>query len=98
MNEPTSDDSLRTLLQEAGPDRFDAGFADRVITRLAAPVTGVVPIEVALARAGRRLLPWLAAAAAVTAMLDWRLQRTTLAPVAVEVAVDDDLAAWSAYQ
>ena len=96
---------LRDLLRQTAPIRFDAGFEERVMARLATKQTRRVPsADETLATVGRRWLPWLAAAAALLAMVDWRasvvMRREPTAAVAnaTETASETGAPNWSAYQ
>lgn len=94
-------ESLRALLRQAAPSRFEAGFDDRVMARLAsAPGRSAPRTDEVLANVSRRWLPWLAAAAAMLAIIDWRTSvsdRRDLSP-AVANAGDSAIPDWSAYQ
>ncbi|MDB4916174.1 MAG: hypothetical protein JWM95_3818 [Gemmatimonadetes bacterium] len=68
----------------AGDVRFDAGFADRVMSRVAARQgDDDLTLEQAIARQTRRLLPALAAASlALTVWNWWSVRGTTESPIA----------------
>ena len=74
-NDPASDftpGSLRTLLEQTAPTRFDSGFEERVLARVSEQPRRTLSADERLAAVGRRWLPWLAAAAALLAMVDWQ--------------------------
>lgn len=64
-----SDDSVAALVRAAAPTGFDAGFGDRVLTRLRAERE--MPLATALERQFRRVVPLLAAASLVLAVYNW---------------------------
>ena len=71
-----NDDDLKTMLsghESAGAPHFTAGFADRVMTRVAevAGERAVLTLDRALARQAQRLMPTLAAASLVLALWNW---------------------------
>ena len=66
------DHDVHALLAQhegAGAPRFATGFADRVMTRIAAD--SVQTIDVALERYARRVLPTLAAASLLLGVWNW---------------------------
>jgi hypothetical protein len=65
----SSDDDLASLLRQASPAAFDAGFAERVATRLAA--AREMSVAAALERQFRRVVPLVAAASLVLAAYNW---------------------------
>ena len=100
---------LRNLLRQTAPIRFDAGFEERVMARLASKQARRAPSsDETLATVGRRWLPWLAAAAALLAMVDWRASvgnrreptaaLVTASEIASEIASETGAPNWSAYQ
>jgi hypothetical protein len=98
-DESDASDPLRDLLQQSSPTRFDAGFDDRVLARLAAaPALRLISSDDSLARTGRRWLPWLAAAAVLLAMLDRRASRESVLMTASSSTVTTAIPDWSAYQ
>ncbi|MEO8624412.1 MAG: hypothetical protein ABI625_25245 [bacterium] len=69
-----NDDDVKAMLQQhesAGTPRFAAGFADRVIARVANDARPMLTLDRAIAQQTRRLLPALAAASLVLALWNW---------------------------
>ncbi len=113
--DPASDStpgSLRTLLEQMAPTRFDSGFEERVLARVTEQPRRTPSADERLAAAGRRWLPWLAAAAALLAMVDWQASvgksgEPTAAVATVGQTASDDASEaasetrtpdWSAYE
>ena len=72
-NEPR-EEAIAALLRANAPDRFDAGFSERVLTRLRAEETS---LTAALQRQFVRIVPLAAAASLVLAALNWWGARST---------------------
>ena len=64
-----SSDRVAALIRQAAPDRFEAGFTDRVGARLRA--SGEPSLSVALDRQFRRIVPLAAAASLMFAAYNW---------------------------
>jgi hypothetical protein len=62
------DDALSALLRASAPDKFGAGFADRVLTRVRAEEAS---LAATLQRQFVRIVPLAAAAALLLASLNW---------------------------
>jgi hypothetical protein len=65
----SADDTIASLVHDAAPTRFDAGFADRVVARLGAGRE--LPLSAALERQVRRVVPIAAAASLMLAAYNW---------------------------
>ena len=63
------DDPVSSLIRSAAPERFDAGFTDRVAARLRAEREP--PLSFALERQFRRVVPIAAAASLILAAYNW---------------------------
>ena len=68
------DDGLSALLRATAPDRFDAGFSERVLTRLRNEESS---LAAALQRQFVRIVPLAAAAALLLASFNWWSARST---------------------
>ena len=68
------DDGLSALLRANAPDRFDAGFSERVLTRLRNEQSS---LAAALQRQFVRIVPLAAAAALLLASFNWWSARST---------------------
>ncbi len=71
------DDAVGALLRANAPDRFDAGFTDRVLTRLREDQS----LSAALQRQFVRIVPLAAAASLLLASINWWGGRSTHASV-----------------
>ena len=73
---PIRDDGLERRLRDAAPDRFAAGFSDRVVGRLVADGASfarasTIDFTSALERQFLRVVPLLAAASLILAAYSW---------------------------
>ena len=73
------DESLERALREAAPRRFTAGFADRVVTRIATGAAALPTVDfgAVLERQFVRVVPLLAAATLILALYGWWGGRST---------------------
>ena len=74
-NDGSPADRIAALVRQAAPDAFEAGFGDRVVSRLRA--SGDVSLSVALERQFRRIVPLAAAASLMLAAYNWWGARDT---------------------
>ena len=80
MTDHLDDRELERLLREDSAPRFDAGFADRVMARVAADRAArraAPPLDLVLWRQFRRVVPIAAAASLVLGALNWWAARDT---------------------
>ena len=78
MNEHEQESRVRAALSDAYPAdalHFRAGFADRVMARIAANAAPADDLATALMRRGRRVLPALAAASIALIAWNWTSTR-----------------------